>query len=189
MPLDNNLNVSELLRRLGVKGDSLGSAPLLESLRLSLQIGDLSNLVPPVPVPLGGASIGQNPGVGNVNKWSLLCRSPGGLVVNTLQSSANNNYRTLITDGLIFGAVVTSAPQLNYASGQNTLSVFRTHTPGVVDLPNFAFELRLLPPGMGIEFQNYVGPGASFNIESIGTNVTETISISWKEYPAGINPG
>jgi len=187
MPLDNSLNVSELLRRLGVKGDSMGSASLLEALRLNLIVGDLSDLVPPTVVAMGGAAIAQNGGVGGFNKWSLLCRAPGGLVVTTLQTSTNNTYNLFISDTPIFGAIVQDMG-FDYATGQNILSSFTTHTTGVRVLPNLTYQLRQLAPSFGTHFEHYVGPGASFNIEAANDNITQTISISWKEFPGAISP-
>lgn len=188
MPMDNTLNISEMLRRLGVKGDSKAAAPLLESLRLSLQIGDLSDLVPPVPVPIGGAAIGQNGGVGGFNKWSLTARSPGGLVVNTLQTTTNNTFSLLVGPTLFFGAEIQSS-QFPYASGQLVQSFFVTHTTGARVLPNLTMQLRQLPSVMGRSFENYVGPGEHFMIEANNDNITQTIMITWKEFPGAISPG
>ncbi len=188
MPLNNSLNVSELLRRLGVKGDSLASAPILESLRLVLNIGDVSDLVPPVPVPIGGAAISQNGGVGGFNKWNLTCRAPGGLIVNTLQTTTNNTYAILISPVLLFGAVVQSSA-FNYASGQFVQSVFTTHTTGVRVLPNLTFELRQAQPSWSPHFEHYVGPGDHFMIEANNDNITQGMIITWKEFPGAISPG
>ncbi len=128
MPIDNTLNVSELLRRLGVKGDSLGSAPLLESLRLSLLIGDLSALVPPVGVPIGGATIGSVSGIGTFNKFTLQARSPGGLTVLVLEADTGNLFDLWVTDANPFGAVV-NAEAANFSFGQPALSIFSTPKP------------------------------------------------------------
>lgn len=189
MPLDNSLNVSEMLRRLGVKGDSLGSAPLLESLRLSLNIGDLSQLVPPVAGPFGGMAQALTSGVATVNKWSLHCRSPGGLRVQTLHSDDALTYGVWITPASPFGAILASDAH-NYSFGQNVLSVFEAATPAAPVVPARVFRLReaatsILPPG----FQNWVGPGEFFNIEALNNSVVQEISISWQEYPGAINPG
>lgn len=189
MPLDNSLNVSELLRRLGVKGDSLGSAPLLESLRLSLQIGDLSDLVPPVGVPLGGAAISGTAGVGTNNRWSLECRSPGGLMVTSLDAGTGGGFRVNKTANNVLGAVASTAA-FDFAFGQEVQSIFRNHIPGVLVLAGNSFRIQgIATNALSDNFLNWVGPGEFFNIESVSQNLTEVISISWKEYPAGINPG
>ena len=187
MGLDNNLNVSELLRRLGVKGDSLGSAPLLESLRLTLNIGDLSDLVPPVGVPMGAATISVGSGIGTVNSWSLASRSPGGLIVESVES-ATGSYNVFVTGALVFGAVVTTAAH-NFSFGQAVQSQFRSHAAAAAVAPANAFSFGGAFPSILVRgFDNWVGPGEFFNIEARAQNTTEEIVITWKEYPAGLNP-
>jgi len=190
MPLDNTLNVSELLRRLGVKGDSLGSASLLEALRLNIMIADMSQLVPPMVGAMGGAALQISSGVGNFNNWSLLCRAPGGLRVTTIRSTTNRAFDLFVGPTLLFDAVVTNQIGFSYASGQITQSAFRTHTPTVAkNLPNNTLEMgQNQRPNFGIMFDNYVGPGEFFMIESEGTNSSEEIVISWTEYPGAISP-
>lgn len=188
MPLNNSLNVAELLRRLGVVGDSLGSAPLLEALRMSLTIGDLSDLVPPVGVPMAGAARFTASGVGTFNKWSLECRSPGGLKVKTIFSQQTNTFDVWVTEGSPFGVIIASAAH-NFSFGQAALSLFHSHTPAASVNPADTFQIRGgLQPSIGVHLLNWVGPGEFFNIESTQGNVNETMVISWKEYPAGINP-
>ncbi|HEU01332.1 MAG TPA: hypothetical protein ENH89_13490 [Aurantimonas coralicida] len=189
MPLDNSLNISELLRRLGVKGDSLGSAPLLESLRLSLLIGDLSDLVAPVGVPFGAAALSSTSAIGTFNKWSLLARSAGGLMLLSAEALPSNTFDMWMTEINTLGGTVLTAAH-NFSFRQNVDSQFLTHPPGVKVAPAGAFRIygalhTVLPTG----FPNRLGPGDQINIESVAANNVETISISWKEYPAGINPG
>ena len=188
MPLDNTLNVSELLRRLGVKGDSLGSAPLLESLRLNLAVGDLSDLLPPVAVPFGAASLIATSGVATVNKWSLVCRSPGGLMVRRLSTLIARNYNIFITPANVMGAATATAVH-NFSFGQIADSFFANHAAAAAVTPANAFRLELANSPIRFDFDNWVGPGEFFNIEAVAPNVTETITISWKEYPAALNPG
>lgn len=188
MPLDNTLNVSELLRRLGVKGDSLGSASLLEALRLNLIIGDLSDLVPPLGVPMGGASINSTSGVATFNKWQLECRSPGGLTVRTLRASQVGSWNVFVTAANPFGATVATAAN-DFAFGQAVRSIYTTHTPAAQVAPANSFQFSNLTPSLGIEFDNWIGPGEFFNIESRTANIFGSIAISWKEYPAALNPG
>jgi len=187
MGLENSLNVSELLRRLGVKGDSLGSAPLLESIRLSLLIGDLSNLVPPVGTPFGAVAIQTTSGVGTNNKWTLQCRNPGGLRVMTLEGNTGD-FNMWVTAANPFGAVVVAA-QNDFAFGQAVQSDFRSHTPAAPVAPANVFQFGGAFPSTLIDrFENWLGPGDTFNIEAEGQNVNQTMRISWKEYPAGLNP-
>ena len=187
MGLNNSLNVSELLRRLGVKGDSLGSAPLLESLRLTLNIGDLADLVPPVGVPLGGASLQLGSGLGTVNSWSLRCNSPGGLTVLTLDSSTGD-HDIFVTDADPFGAVLETAA-FNFAFQQTVQSVFLLHVPATKVAPVDAFGFGGAFPSILVRgFETWIGPGQFFNIEARGQNVVQDMRIAWKEFPAGLNP-
>lgn len=187
MGLDNNLNVSELLRRLGVKGDSLGSAPLLESLRLSLNIGDLSDLVPPVGVPMAGAAILNTSAAGTFNKWTLQVGSPGGLKVTRLEVAAGD-FDVWVTDASPFGARLNSVAH-NFAFGQVAQSLFGSHVAAAKVSPLFALTFGgAFPSIVSRGFDNWVGPGQFFNIEARGQNVTTSMRIMWTEYPAGLNP-
>lgn len=189
MPIDNSLNVSELFRRLGIKGDSLGSAPLLESLRLSLLIGDLSQLVPPLAGPYAGANHPLTSGVGTVNKWSLECRSPGGLRVQTVHAENSQVYNVWVTPVSPFGAILTTAVH-NFSFGQAAQSVFHRHTPAAGVSPANAFRLEIaVPSRLPENFQTWIGPGEFFNIEAINTNISQVMTISWQEYPGALNPG
>jgi len=187
MGLDNTLNVSELLRRLGVKGDSLGSAPLLESLRLTLNIGDLSDLVPPVGAPIGAASIQSSSGIGTVNRWSLQCRAAGGLTVLTVEATSGD-HSLIISDQNLFGATVDSGA-FPFSFGQPVASLFRSHAAAAAafDPDTFGFG-GAFPSVLLRGFENWVGPGEFFNIEARGQNSTQDMRISWKEYPAALNP-
>jgi len=188
MPIDNSLNVSELFRRLGAKGDSLGSAPLLESLRLNLQIGDLSDLVPPVGVPLGGAAIFSTSAVATMNKWTLQCRSPGGLTVRKLASETTAALDVWISAANPFGGIVLSAVH-NFSFRQPALSLFSSHTPAAKVAPANTFRIQgPQQPSIASDFDNWVGPGEFLNIEAEGANNTQVIAITWKEYPAALNP-
>jgi len=187
MGLDNTLNISELLRRIGVKGDSLGSAPLLESLRLTLNIGDLSDLVPPVGVPMGAASLQITSGIGTVNKWSLASRSPGGLRVTRVETTANA-FNVWVTDDNPFGGPLVDAAH-NLGFGQAVASVFQIHAAAAAVAPLFTFSFGGAFPSILVRgFENWVGPGQQLNIEARGQNNTEEMVITWTEYPAGLNP-
>ncbi len=190
MPLDNSLNVAELLQRLGVKGDSLGSAPLLESVRLNLAIGDLSQLVPPVAGPYGGASLRRVSGAATVNKWSLQCWAPGGLRVQTIDLATNTNFifNVWMSQLSPFGSPVVSA-QHNFSFGQQVLSFFHSFPLAAAVAPANTFTINRGGPYSGTVFENWIGPGEFFNIESETTNTTQELSISWKEYPGALNPG
>lgn len=187
MPMNNTLNVSELLKRLGVVGDSKGSAPILEELRLSINLADLSDLVPPLPVPIGGATDLATSGVGTVNHWTLNARSPGGLQVFNMQMDGNDLFTIWITDDDPFaGAIPLSTVQL--AFNQPVQSVM-FHIPASAAIAPAA-SLFVRGPMLGnlIERTNYLGPGQHFNIESLSPNTTnEMISVVWTEYPGLIN--
>jgi len=188
MPLVNTLNISELLRRLGVKGDSLGSAPLLESLRLSLLIGDLSDLVPPVGTPFGGGNLISTSGVGTFTKFALRCLSPGGLTMTTLRSNIAGTFRIWVEPNP-FGPLVATTFH-NFSFGQAVLSRFLSFTPGAQQAPLNALEFsQNARPSFGQDLPNWIGPTEQLNIESQTANVTNELSITWKEYPAALNPG
>ncbi len=189
MPLDNSLNVSELLRRLGVKGDSLGSAPLLESLRMSLQIGDLSQLVAPLRGPLGAATLVRTSGVGTVNNWFLQCLAPGGVTVLEINNRTSSNFRVAVSPVNLFGVSAVSAAN-NFASGQFVDSVFHAAAAAAALLPNTFWQIHGSGNAtMGAMFENWIAPADFLLIEGISTNTTETMTIRWKEYPAALNPG
>lgn len=189
MPIDNTLNISELMRRIGAKGDSLGSAPLLESLRLSLLIGDLSELVPPVAGPYGHAAIlAPISGIGNVNSWTLECRAPGGLSVQIMNGSGNNNYHCFVTDANPFGAVVTTGGG-NFSFGQVALSIFSNRVPALAVAPVGVFTFGGFDPKVDSNFANWIGPGQFFNVETQNQNASQLLSILWKEYTGALNPG
>lgn len=190
MPLDNSLNVSELLRRIGVKGDSLGSAPLLESMRMSLIVGDLSQLVPPLMGPIGGGSIIRTGGAGNRNKWSLQARSAGGLRILSLRMTGGGSVRLFVTPVNVLGVQAVLADQ-SFSFGQPVQSFFTAHiaaaaTAAPVNSPEMQQGQQ---PGMGWQFPNWIGPSEFFNIEGEGVNQTEEITIWWMEYPGALNPG
>jgi len=187
MGIDNTLNVSELLRRLGAKGDSLGSAPLLESLRMSIQIADLSDLVPPLTGPIGGAGLSNTSGVATFNNFQLRSRSPAGLTVMSLESNIGD-FDVWISDENPFGGGALSAAH-NLAFGQEVEAFFTTRDPAAKVAPAGVFFFGgAFPSVMERVFPNWVGPGQHFNIEARGSNVAQSMRITWKEYPAGLNP-
>jgi len=194
MSMDNTLNVSELLKRLGVVGDSVGSAPLLDQLRLVINIADLSSLVPPVSGPVAAAYASEASGVGKVNKWNLRCGAPGGMRVTSLASdTSGNDYNVWITDDQPFIEAPTIIANADFAFGQVAESIFVNYEGGVAVVPANSLELpdgTITAPILSamLPTDNWVGPGQFFNIESRLTQTTSTIYITWKEYPAMINP-
>ena len=189
MPMDNSLNLSEMLKRLGVVGDSLASAPLLDQMRMSMKVADLSGLVPPVSGPRGAASIEFTAGVGSRIKWNLHCRSAGGLIVQMVLAdpSQSRGYDFWITPTNPFGAL-TSVANEEFAFGQVAQSVFsHANISGAKIAPITAirFESEKVE---NIAGQVWLGPGLFLNIESVGQNTTDKISIIWTEFPAMINP-
>ncbi len=188
MPLNNSLNTAEMLRRLGVKGDSQGSMALLESLRLNLIVGDLSDLVPPVGVPIAGATLGSVSGVATFNKWALQCRSPGGLTVLVLNADTGNIFDIWVEDANPFGGVVV-AEVADFSFGQTALSLFSTHVPAAKVAPAATYRIHGTQTAIPTNFESWIGPGEFLNVESGSSNVVEAISILWKEYPGALNPG
>lgn len=189
MPLDNTLNTSELLRRLGVKGDSQGSVSLLEALRLNLIIGDLSDLVPPVGVPFAGSALTGTSAVATFNKWTLHSNNVGGLTVRELRADAGGGFDVWITDTSPFGTALLSGVS-EFGFGQNSQSLFFALTPAAKVAPPGSFRIQgIATAELGRNFDNWVGPSQFFNIEAVAPNLTQTMSISWKEYTAALNPG
>lgn len=189
MPLDNSLNVAELLRRLGIKGDSLGSMPLLESLRLTLSIGDFSQLMSPLAGPIGGADIASVSAAGTMNKWSLQCQAVGGLKVSSLKFSNNLFYDVWITGVNPFGAITGGPIVHDYSFGRFAQSSFTSHTPAAKVAP--VGVVRVQPWILSVlisDFPNWVGPGEFLNIENTTNNNSANVAIMWQEYTAGLNP-
>lgn len=192
MPMVNSLNVSELLKRLGVVGDSQGSASLLDALRMTVQIADLTDLVPPLRSPMAAVDDGTFSGVGTSNGWTLQCNSPGGLTVMKMAVDAGTGWRIWITDVDPFVGSVIVPRKVELVFGQATLSEFFDHAAAAAVAP--ANSLRVNPTAANSTNHlwspgNWVGPGQFFNIESTRTNISnEFMSISWREYPGAINP-
>lgn len=189
MPMKNNLNISELLKRLGVVGDSLASAPLLDEMRLVINLADLTDLVPPIGVPIGGASIANSSGGGEFNKWVLHCKSVGGLRINwTGNQDSADAYRFWVSEVDDFvGSVVV--PHANFSFAGPAVSEFANAPPAPAVAPLASMIAR--GPSMGPVWRegNWIGPGQFFHIESQQSVQTdEVLSVMWREYPAGLNP-
>ncbi len=190
MPMDNSLNVSELLKRLGVVGDSKGSAPLLNELRLAIQIADMSQLVAPLAGPMVGASDQSTSGGGLFNKWAIRCQSPGGLTVGEIVSNSERDYFVFVLDFDPFvGSVVE--PICNMSFGQPAQSQFiNAPAAAAVALAHAnRFIIRTDDKTQQVMNFNWIGPGEFFCIESRAAGVnTELMSVVWREYPAMVNP-
>lgn len=190
MPMNTTLNVSELLKRLGVVGDSLGSAPVLEQLRLGVSIADLSQLVPPLRGPVGSGSAVQTSGIGNLNKWSVQSRAQGGIQILSMESSGvvtgQKEFRVSITDVSPFGAATPIAIQ-QFSFGQVADSVMAIHPAAALQSPVSAVRVNFM---WLQEFSKniWVGPGLFLNVESVFLNNTEVMEITWKEYTGALNP-
>lgn len=190
MPLKNTLNISELLKRMGVVGDSLGSAELLEQLRLGVNVADLSQLVPPLRGPSGAGFQHVVPGANNVSNWSLQCRSQGGLQILTAHlNTTPNNSNTVdifITTTVPWTPLAVVAQQ-QFSFGQVTDSVM---TVGTTE-PPLAIASAVRSPHnrlANLVKDIWLGPGLFLNFESSLINNPVGLSISWKEYPGAINP-
>lgn len=189
MPMNNSLNVSELLKRLGVVGDSQGSASILDSMRLVINLADFSDLVPPLRVPVGGATSLVSSGVGTFNGWTLACRSPGGLQVLDMHTNQGTTlYHVWQTDTDPFAHNMVLIQTIDFVFEQTAQAELLEAVPGAAVAPPGTLLVRAekmdLLNGVG-----WVGPGQFFNIESRTSNVPQQmLSITWKEFPAMINP-
>lgn len=190
MPMQNTLNVSELLKRIGVVGDSQASADLLDQVRLGIQIADLSQLVPPLRGPIAGASVHVIPGASKPPNWTLHCRAQGGLQILTadLVTTANNSSEmaVFITTTNPWAAPVV-VPQQQFAFGQVADSVFTTGTTAVPLKPASAV---VVPHGKLTKLAKniWLGPGLFLNFENDLLNAPMEFAISWLEYPGMLNP-
>jgi len=190
MPMKNTFNVSELLKRLGVVGDSQGSAELLDQLRLGIQIADLTQLVPPLRGPIGAGSAHIIPGVGNAPNWSLQCRAPGGLQMLTadLVTTPNNTSElSIFITAANPWAAPAVVPQEQFAFGQVADSVLTTGTPVPVLAPASAI---VIPHGEATALVKniWLGPGLFLNFENNLLNNPMEFALSWLEYPGMLNP-
>lgn len=189
MPMDNSLNVSELLKRLGVVGDSKASAPILDELRLTVNLADLSDLVPPLGVAIGGGSIAATSPVGGFNKWTLHCRSPGGLRVNWVGNQVNADaYRFWVTDADPFVGSIAVA-HANFSFENPAVSEFMSAPAAASVSPVASLISRGADIGGPFVLGNWIGPSQFFNVEAQQANqADEVVSIMWREYPAALNP-
>jgi len=188
MPMQNSLNVSELLKRIGVVGDSQGSATLLDEMRMIVKVADLSALVPPVGTPIAIVSSANTSGIGTFNQWTLRAGSAGGLRVTGMQIDATNqDFRVSITDADPF-ANSAAVPHFDFAFQNPAQSIFFANTPNEATQLGQAPILQSPDLDRLLQFGNWVGPGQFFNIEATVLNTVQRIAVSWVEYPGAINP-
>lgn len=188
--MHNTLNVSQLLKRLGVVGESQSHAALLDQLRMVVNISDLSRLVPPLVGPVGSSSSDETSAVGSFNKWSLQARSQGGLQVLSMSTSGVPSLQKLflisITSSNPFGAL-TTIPNQNFSFGQVAESIFSVAPHAGHQLGSSAVEVNALY--LDAFAKNiWLGPGQFLNVESNFANNTETLQITWAEYTGALNP-
>jgi len=190
MPMDNTLNVSELLKRLGVVGDSQASASLLDQIRMVMNIADLSRLVPPLVGPIAAGSVTSTSDPITICKFNLNARSQGGLQLISIISSTDlplvKNYFIWITDVNPFGAL-TPGPFENLSFGQVAESVLSVAPIGA----NVAPASAVLTTGRYLHLfgQNiWLGPGQFLNVESETMDTEEKLTFTWAEYTGGLNP-
>jgi len=188
MPMDNALNISELLKRLGVVGDSKASAPLLEGLQMGVHLADFSQLVAPLSGPITGSFRTQSSAFGLFNAWSLASHAVGGLIVHECQTNSNAIFSIWVSDTDPFPAAAPIEPNGQFAFGQVGVSQFRS-TSGVFLPEPGKITTRGANIALIIRGANWIGPGQFFNIQSTRSNQNnEHMSIVWREYPAALNP-
>jgi len=187
VPIENTLNVSEFLKRLGVVGDSAATMPMLEALRLTVNLGDFSDLVPPVGTPFAAASVRHTSPGGQATFFQLFCGSPGGLMVTAINAKLNNEFDIWVSDSQDFGALAGVETHEELAFGQTSLSVV-SFGAGAKVSPASAVRTRGTDNAQMLS-HNWIGPGQFFNCEAVAVGVTNhDVAVSWKEYPGGINP-
>lgn len=188
--METTLNISELLKRAGVVGDSRGSGTLLDQLRMSVKIADLSQLVPPLRGPIAGGSLDVIPGLNKFGNWTLHCRSAGGLQVMgaVLEGTLGNIFgvKHFITTSNPWAAPV-AVPVQQYTFGQVAESVFSTGTPVASLAPAEAVFTSILTTPI-ITKNIWLGPGLFLNFELVNVNTPLELSIAWMEYPGALNP-
>ena len=192
MPMDNSLNLSELLKRLGVVGDSKGSAALLDQLRLTVNIANLDDLVPPVGVPVAAALTFNTAGVGVNNGSTIQCLSAGGLIILGVvdNNSTTNQYFRWISAANPFAASAVVA-HADFTFGQPTVSIHFVATPeasAAVVLPPPVDQIISRVATNPLDGEIWVGPGQFFNVMARQSNVFNSYCIYWKEITAGLNP-
>lgn len=189
--MKNTLNVSELLKRLGVVGDSQGSADLLDQLRMSVLVADLSNLVPPVGVPCAAGRAFVNSTVSTFSGASLQCLSPGGLRIVALDgTNLNLDMAFWVSDSPAFAANIVVTQVANFCFGQTVQSIFRTHgSYAPVIRPAAHLEVNQnTNPLLAFLPKTWIGPGQFFNMETANPNADTELTIGWMEYPGMLNP-
>lgn len=190
MPLKNTLNVSELLKRLGVVGDSQASAELLNQIRLNIQIGDLSPLVPPLRGPIGAGSQFVIPGAAKVPNWTLQCRSPGGLQILSaalVTTPANSSeVGVFITTTNPWAAPVVVAPQqLAFEQVADSVMTFGTTVASLLPASAVSVYHGKL---QDLVKDIWLGPGQFLNFEASLINTPMEFMLSWQEFPGMLNP-
>lgn len=191
MPLKNTLNVSELLKRLGVVGDSKASAELLDQIRLGVTIADLSNLVAPVDVPRASSSGLLNSGINQVAGATLQCLSAGGLRVDSINGTNLTRelkiWKNTVDDLSAFNHTIM--PKLELTFGQTTQSIFSNISTHAFIFPSFAYTVEQTTNILSDVFPNlWLGPGEFLMFEIFDTNTDTTLHLSWTEFPAMLNP-
>lgn len=180
----SDLNFTELFRRIGaaVGGDT--EVDLSRTARLSIAAGDLSHLVPPIAVPVSGASVSMVPGAGNPSAFSLQCISPGGLFVLAATSSQGFNLGVFITEASPFGALnFVNHQDLAFGqSGDSRVGIPAVPAPPVA--PANAPEVRGASFPQLASVPIFLGPGRFLNFEDTVLATNRTVSLFWQEIPA-----
>ncbi len=180
---DSMLNFTELLRRIGVKNRT--GVDLSETVRMQIAAGDLSHLVPPIAVPVAGASALVAPGgAGTFAQFSLQCLAAGGLFPLTGVVDQADLWRLWKTAANPFGALAPVVAT-NLAFGEVAQSVYAgVAVAGATAAPADAPEMRgaILSELSAVPI--FVGPGEFLNFEVDLANIQRRLTIYWQEIPA-----
>ncbi len=181
----SQLNLTELFRRIGaaVGGDT--EVDLSRTARLTIGAGDLSHLVPPIAVPVGGgrATVAAA-GVGTFAQFTFQSLAAGGCFsLSGVTDGADLMYMWKSQTNP-FGAL-TPVVSENFAFGQVARSVFsRVTVAGAAVNPAGAPAIRGTAFPQLAAAPIFIGAGEFLNFESDDDNAALEFSFYWQEIPA-----
>lgn len=179
---DNALNTGELARALKLSPPN--ALDVLLSMQPGVNVSDLSHLVPPIPVPVGGFSVALAAGgAGVFNQAQVTSAAPGGFVVliGELDASDLVYFWCPATDQLPAGAAVAV---VGLAGDLTPASSVKTAT-GASIKPATA------PFSRGVALNSldglWVAPGRYLVMESEDNKALD-LSLTFQEIPAAPSP-